>query len=289
MSITTPPKRKLEEFSAREIPKEISPLYPAVIDTLEETLAKGGAVTTYQREFSLLYTLCCLDKGAELRLVLAARAYVDLKAKPDRTPGENQDLQKLVSALKSLPKPKMDEFVGLVKKFSQVKTAEPVAIVVNEASPLSPDKGGDSSNPKETAKAYIANMQACLKGIGEHPVPNFNEAVAQAMLAIGSYPKNPDLVLQAAICYHARAGRDRDRTADERLQDLEKALGLFEDFLIITHKPPFNKLPEYQKRREVVTEKWNEVRQLIHEQKHGEGHRRPPPPKPPADGKKPEK
>jgi tetratricopeptide (TPR) repeat protein len=263
-----PQKRKLEDIPLRHLPKELGILYPVVLDNLEHALRGDVPISSFQREFAQLYTIYCVEKDTQLRLPIAARAYVDMKAKNPRTPEEENVLKRLTAALKALPKEQVDDFIALAKKLSQQRPPPPPP-PEPEGGFFAVDKEGDSANT-ENSKALLLRMQQCLKGTGEHAVPNYNEAISQAVNALASFPENPDILLQAALCYQTRAAREKNRPPEGRVEDMERARELLEEFLIVTRKPPYNHLPDYQKRREAVTERWHEIRQKLADQKSKE-------------------
>jgi hypothetical protein len=252
------PKR-LEDFPEDEIPLSLRPLNGVALDVMESVLGHSRDFTNYQKDFAWQYTVCCLDKGAQLRQPLAALAYAYQLANPNRTDQQTNNLKRLSAAIRAHPPEQVASFKALIEKFT-TPAAPPKPIIMGSEE----DEGADGDRKQEKPQGYIASMQHCLKGTFEQPLINYNEAVSHARSALLAYPDHPDVIIQAAVCYKARAMKEKDLPPDLRVQDMQKALELMDTFIRVSLQPAYRENPEFRARRTVVSAQCEAMREVLH-------------------------
>jgi hypothetical protein len=263
------PKR-LEDFPPDEIPPALRPLNGVALDVMESILSNGRGGTDFQKEFAWQYTVACLDKGATLRQPLAALAYAYQLANSNRTDQQTNNLKRLSAAVRSMPPEQIASFKALVENFTAPPAPDKLLVPAGEADG---DRPGEASR-RERPQDYIASMQHCLRGTFEQPLINYNEAVSQARSALIAYPDHPDVLVQAAVCYKARAMKERDLPPELRVQDMQKALELMDQFIRISLQPAYRENPEFRARRTVVSAQCVAMREVLAEAQKKLGKKR---------------
>jgi hypothetical protein len=254
--------KHLEDFPQDDIPQQLLPLSRVSIELMESILLNSKHITEFQKQYAWQYTVCCLDKGACLRGPLAALAYSYQLANRNRSEKESANLKRLTAAVRSLPAEQVAKFKAQVEQFM----APPQPFVVPGLTDAEPDgEGSGLLTPSQKLQDCIFGMQDCLKGTGKQPVVNYDEAVSQARTAIGLYPDNPDVLLQAAVCYKTRAAREKDLPLELRIQDMQKAIDLMERFLKLSVRAENRELPQYKSRRGLIAAQVTAMRESLAE------------------------
>jgi len=207
---------ELPEIPPDDLPDGL-PVDPRVFTHINKEIGNaiedGRAIflTNLQLDILVTYARYCDLQKISMRPNLAAGAYHSFQTRS--IPPECEELHKKMS--------KNDTITDLESKFRTM-----IATSTQETGVRPSTEEKEYQAPER--QSYITEMQEALK------VGNYDSAIDAAELALGTKGgPSPEALVSAGICFHMRALKGQ-RPLGEKVDDMDRAVVLFQDFLLET-------------------------------------------------------